>query len=77
MDEFPKLKVEFCKTHHDNNDKPINVDGMKIQTQLKAVIPTSENESSYVVYIWKVDRSYCLRKRNKRVNLGAELTKVM
>ena len=57
MDEFPKLKVEFCKTHHDNNDKPINVDGMKIQTQLKAVIPTSENESSYVVYIWKVDRS--------------------
>lgn len=56
VDEFSELKEDFSKSHHDKEDKPINIDGLKIQTQLKAVMPTSEKESSYVVFIWKVER---------------------
>lgn len=53
-DNYQSQKDFFCKSHCDENDNPINIDGMKVQTKLMAVVPNSDFTSPQVVYIWKV-----------------------
>lgn len=55
VDNYPSNKEFFIRTHKNKNGDNIDIDGLRIRTRLLAAMPTNDQNSSQVVYVWGVN----------------------